>query len=101
MLYIKFFNTSTINILIYIGVCCSIELLQILVPFIIRSFDVDDIIFNTIGPIIGTYLVMYISQNNIKKIPSTLRQKGSSYSYFKLPAISVKITPSACAPASG
>ncbi|MEC2523234.1 VanZ family protein [Bacillus thuringiensis] len=38
-----------------------------------RSFDVDDIILNTIGSIIGTYLAIYISKNNIKKIPSTLR----------------------------
>ena len=64
------------------GVSCSIELLQILVPFIGRSFDVDDIILNTIGSIIGTYLAIYISKNNIKKIPSTLRWKGSSYYCF-------------------
>ncbi|MEC2805356.1 VanZ family protein, partial [Bacillus thuringiensis] len=56
MLYIKFVNKLTINILICMGVSCSIELLQILVPFIGRSFDVDDIILNTIGSIIGTYL---------------------------------------------
>ncbi|MEC2835311.1 VanZ family protein, partial [Bacillus thuringiensis] len=54
--YIKFVNKLTINILICMGVSCSIELLQILVPFIGRSFDVDDIILNTIGSIIGTYL---------------------------------------------
>ena len=30
-----------------------------------------------------------------------LKAEGLSNSYFKLPAISVKITPSACAPASG
>ncbi|WP_000421101.1 VanZ family protein, partial [Bacillus thuringiensis] len=65
MLYIKFVNKLTINILICMGVSCSIELLQILVPFIGRSFDVDDIILNTIGSIIGTYLAIYISKNNI------------------------------------
>ncbi|MGE7887544.1 VanZ family protein [Bacillus cereus] len=39
-----------------------VELLQILVPFISRSFDVDDIILNTIGSIIGTYLAIYIKK---------------------------------------
>ncbi|KAB2442570.1 VanZ family protein [Bacillus luti] len=73
ILYIKFCNKATTNILICIGVSCSIELLQILVPFISRSFDVDDIILNTIGSIIGTYVAIYISKNSIKKIPSPLR----------------------------
>lgn len=77
------------------------SLLRYICPFISRSFDVDAIILNTIGSIIGTHLAIYIQKNNIKKIPSTTRQRGSSHSYFKLPAISVKITPSACAPASG
>ncbi|MET7017996.1 VanZ family protein [Bacillus mycoides] len=62
MLYIKFFNKPTTNILICIGVCCSIELLQMLVPFISRSFDVDDIILNTVGAMIGTYLAIYIKK---------------------------------------
>ncbi|MFE7376417.1 VanZ family protein [Bacillus cereus] len=77
-----------------------IELLQILVPFIGGSFDVDDIILNTIESIIGTYLAIYISINYIKN-PLHLKVEGLSNYYLKLPAISVKIPPSACAPASG
>ncbi|KXY41479.1 VanZ family protein [Bacillus thuringiensis] len=67
MLYIKFSNKLTKNILICIGISCSIEIIQILIPFISRSFDVDDIILNTTGSIIGTYLAIYISKRNIKQ----------------------------------
>ena len=42
----------------------------------------------------------YYYSRKLQKNPSVLRQRDFSF-YFKLPAISVKITPSACAPASG
>lgn len=40
----------------------EVELLQILVPFISRFFDVADIILNIIELIIGTYLAIYIKK---------------------------------------
>ena len=46
----------------------------------------------------GTYLAIYI-KNILKTLH--LKVEGSFNFYFKLPKISVKITPSICAPASG
>ena len=67
----------------------EVELLQILVPFINR-FVMQMTLFSIQQNELWEHIQQYISKNILKK-PFTLRQKGSSNFYFKLPEISVKV----------
>ncbi len=68
------FNSLKRTTIFSFGLSCIIEILQI---FTFRLTDIDDLITNTIGAIIGYYIALYI----IKKIPlniSSSKEKISS-----------------------
>ncbi|MCP1150681.1 MULTISPECIES: VanZ family protein [Bacillus] len=72
------FSFNQLRKVIYIGflVSLSIELIQFVLDLIVgynyRSFDVDDIITNTLGTLIGVIIYKY-SKNSLDKYNLTLR----------------------------